>query len=812
MLRKAAYDTVEFWLDVCRRHVHDGPELFRKYSDLGGGGNDVPFAQAFSNLAHAYLRDKAPSLLDHELGFQVVDRSEDNKKAVGIIAAKLGPQKVFVPFFFLKNNVKGHEMLYLCDRDIFVPLKENWLNDLINRKPMSIGTGLDRGEAMRNIASPNLQRLRQSPYKFAGRMADSVQSFLPKMASLVVPDAWAEEVSAAQAHYADRLNLLTFLKQANRQQLGQFVHWLQRYPQLATAADGFYGIDKIAEAVRSGLEICDIHSVHDMKLVPKYRAAPTTGSVWDAQIKSGAPGKKVTVVYFDALFDADGESSDKSELTDDDREKLMKDRVLIQDGRSDDEVSVPYQIKGPENLFNPSESGVYQLLVKPGTFEKCFIALHPYGPDGRKPFATVVRLDDPRSWTNAYSGNLWCSSTLEIGEFDKWFNDLPDAKSLDSGRYGRYVIVGNKGEATLPFEVNKELGDGDDSTLYDVSFSLHCDDRPPGRDGVRGQPSAPSADNYSPYRDGQRIRLGGKPGARLRTNRGDVFVPDGYKLLRVSPAEDEDGFCSPFSATRPLQPGRFVDAEFAIKQKTAELRIMSDGITTRIDGGRPLTKIAALVHLVREVGLREDVARTLLKQAAPGRPVIVRVKQAEPYPYLTDQGPASPSFPDPMQGGYNPMGFEGATTNGQGYQLPIPELSGMNSDPQKNNPNPAYDQAPFYGSPSSASGMSSQREGFDTAMISSLLRTMNDESMVDRWLPDLITGMDRLGRLLFTFYWHGDRFAERYGKRDMPELEDSLRNAFEMLGDVIIFLQQKTVRANPEESLRSLDLGAAASV
>jgi len=45
----------------------------------------------------------------------------------------------------------------------------------------------------------------------------------------------------------------------------------------------------------------------------------------------------------------------------------------------------------------------------------------------------------------------------------------------------------------------------------------------------------------------------------------------------------------------------------------------------------------------------------------------------------------------------------------------------------------------------------------------------------------------------------------------MPELEDSLRNAFEGLGDVVLFLKQKTIEPYPEEDAQDLNLGDVAS-
>jgi hypothetical protein len=55
--------------------------------------------------------------------------------------------------------------------------------------------------------------------------------------------------------------------------------------------------------------------------------------------------------------------------------------------------------------------------------------------------------------------------------------------------------------------------------------------------------------------------------------------------------------------------------------------------------------------------------------------------------------------------------------------------------------------------------------------------------------------LDKLGRILFMFYWHQEEFEDRYGKQDLPELEDSIRNAFEVLGDVVLFLKEKTVQS-----------------
>ena len=80
-------------------------------------------------------------------------------------------------------------------------------------------------------------------------------------------------------------------------------------------------------------------------------------------------------------------------------------------------------------------------------------------------------------------------------------------------------------------------------------------------------------------------------------------------------------------------------------------------------------------------------------------------------------------------------------------------------------------------------------------MLSGMLKNVRQDSIVDKHLGTLFESLDALGRLLFNFYWHNAEFEDRYGKSDLPELEDGLRNAFETLGDITLFLKEKSVQS-----------------
>jgi hypothetical protein len=279
-----------------------------------------------------------------------------------------------------------------------------------------------------------------------------------------------------------------------------------------------------------------------------------------------------------------------------------------------------------------------------------------------------------------------------------------------------------------------------------------------------------------------------------------------------------------------------VDVTKAIYEKTAELRINHGGTVVEVNG-YPMDHAYVVGHLVRDWALTEKQAREVVGLARDARRFKCRVKLASGLPddptayhvawlrdvneFLKEAAPGDPM--DPMMAGMTsappfpepPTGSEQTLNGSVPAQYPQSEtVPVMSTDPAQNN-QAVYDPRTPPDPQTMQTGMQAaqtgQKEVFDTAMVGSLLKAVRDDTMVDRHLGDLMKGLDRIGRILFSFYWHGEEFQERYGKKDMPELEDSLRNAFEQLGDVVLFLKQKTVEPFPEEAAGA-DLGSTAQV
>lgn len=252
---------VAYWLDACRRQACTHGVTV-KLAELGGDGQDPSFEMAFSNLAHAYLQNNAPTLMNHELGFQLLDRNQDGNKAVGVTAFKVGSQRLFSPVFFLAGELKGHELLYLAGQDLFVPMKENWINYITNRKPTILGSGVNRNTSNLGVLQPDLNRLSQSPNKYASAITPSVRPFLAKYAHLTTADL-RTEVQGITAHWNERFDLGHFVKMASLPMLDSMLTMMQQRPIIAKKFDEWYGMDTLKSAIKeAGQRLRTLSLIH----------------------------------------------------------------------------------------------------------------------------------------------------------------------------------------------------------------------------------------------------------------------------------------------------------------------------------------------------------------------------------------------------------------------------------------------------------------------------------------------------------------------------------------------------------------------
>ncbi len=827
---KKANDLGSYWTSTAApkavlAFARDQASTLHKEASVGGE-QEQGFEQAFSSLAYAYLKDKSPRLLDYVVGFQLIDRNEDNTKAVGIFGFKVGDYWLYAPVFFLNGDLKGHELLYIKNQDTFVPMKENWVNYMISRRPHVLGEGSDQNTHQLGGMMPNLSRMSRPPgnskYGSDAGAAPQVDAWavpaLPLMFALMTKRAAVlyekragdlafgavveRPFAAALAPVAAKFDMRNFLSEFPLLKAA-YDRCYSAYPLLKVGFDRFYGTAFFADMARGMKQAADslIKTAAPKRpappppagryLIPEAKAVEKNAGLYVYAVDEEAPG---------------GIDKDKPELTEEEREKLLADTVLIKDERPDERTSKAYNTQTKLELINPHETGLYEVLEKPGSFDQMVVIQSPQSGRGREPFSLVLRKSAPKNWKNTHSTNLWAKSCdcPVPADWRAYVDGLSGLDTLEKG--GSYVAVHANGSGTCVFRVMEKYDDGG----YSVDWQDHC--------GYGDRPAAlPKVDRpqdwevgYSPWR--AKVHINKKTGTGLRSVNGELSIPESYKVIKVSdppkPKKDDDSLmgmcCSPAyageqSEDEPIAPGNLVDVQLLIHNTKVASALDLHAVGTKVvvrSGGRrsELTKTAALVHLVRDHGLREAQAREMLKLAADKRtlnlPVKFRVKYAQGY--SLQGGPGAPEFPEPQMGSEQIGNGSVSSIYPQEEFLPVDEMSAQQTDPS------IYD--PFYEPDQQAmqtaqqASQSGQKEVFDTAMIGGMLKSVRQDSLVDRYLGDLMKAVDKLGRILFMFYWHQEEFEDRYGRQDLPELEDSLRNAFEVLGDVVLFLTEKTVQ------------------
>lgn len=777
---------------------------------------EAEFERTFADLAHARLRDKAPGLLDYMIGFQLLDKSDDDTHAVGVWGFKVGPEWLYQPVFFLNGQLKGDELLYIKSQDAFVPLKENWVNYLLNRRPHVLGEAEPLKQQELGIQQPDFDVMTRPPYtgsKYAS--AESLHGLVDYLSARVnedfrsfLPVVLSPPGSDKRAALREKWHLPNFIRRAGKSAAVAFVNTMRKNAGFAESVLRFYTMDELLKAAEDALQV---------KL-----AAVNGKDVDGSQIKDTTP--RVTVMLADRANVLD---LDDAMLTSSEKERMQSDRYVVRDNRGNDELSVVYHRQIGETLQTPSQSGYCNVLTAKGTFKPHLLIINPVGEqrrgDRNRGEAVAINLDAGNRVRMISTRNMYVDN--EEHDAKAWqtkFNGLPAATAGRDGE--KLVFVNERCDGSVPLFVRRKIVTDDGQTRYYGEF-----DRFPYTSGdndalastlfpeYRGRkfnvsdaehrggnyPSTTSSSRDYGY--SKCFIITGKDGKKITQIGDDYFVPNGYKLVRISKDDierykledfqrDQKGTTSDGVRVPPRDPA---DEELASPQTLADIEMrlfksaqacvlspVSDGIEywLKVDGkmGRPMRKLAAFKELMTRYGMREQTALSLLKLASKTPPEFI-VKLAQGW---GGQPNTAPAIPEPT------FGSDPSIMSGPAIQSPQQEMVPVGSELGRRDATTMDMDATYQAQRAAQQG---QKEVMDTSVVGGLVKTMDPEAVVDNYLGDLLLGLDRVGRILFMLYWHWPKFKERYGDQDMPELEDSLRNVFDSMGDLVLFLRAKTV-------------------
>lgn len=709
-----------------------------KKAYISSNGNDSTLEESVSQMAHNYLQEKAPSLMDNETGFQIVERSDDDSKVMAIIAYKVNGLQLYSPIFYIRGEIKGEDLLYVADTDTFIPMKEAWINEILRKKPITLGDPV--AKSTRGMISPDLEVLAIPPSKTASyklydpEIEPGVRAFARMRGKDIVKTAQA--CRDLRKDLDSLLDFTGYVKLAGKSCASKFIDYLDKYPLIKRAFNQRYiGLEDTLREQARQLKIDSIMSGIEKKAAVKE-----------------AKGVRIISMSFSM---SRGIPLGLSEF---DKEKFLRDGYLVEDNRKDEDVSTV--INNEEDYSsseNPTKTGMYDVLMAPHRIAKCAI-LFPnsnakaYGPNKE---VILISADGNKSHICA-AKDIWCIKQYPFNEYLKWFNKQGiAAQKLGSGK--RVVFLTDTGGVYGDYTV--EGKDGDDCWDAYGGINKICVNKIKGTSVIKEDnkiiiPTTTKTvvldndiwdSNFKPY--------------DLLSSRCDMFCPITPKTYKEACYVGSEGV--------------------KLTVKDGECSINNAPYTTAFSGFK---------SLIEDYGLREGTAKDFMKKAECSLNHTLRffIKRAFDDPARVKDESITPTIPSIMDTSPNPLGFRGdLAPNGVAEsRVKSPD----NRDVYAYHPDSSYpaDDAKNV----EQAIRNGQKEVFDVSMLKSLLTNSDTETQIDKLVTKMTKAMNTVGRLLFLYYWKGDQFEEMYGPQKLPEFEGSARKAFEVLGDMILFLKR----------------------
>lgn len=715
------------------------------------GSSGQEFEQAFFQLAYDKLQNKLFNLLPFLVGFELVKKNDDNTKAVGVFGFKsANGQILFVPTFFTNGKVQDLDLVYSRNNNQFYPLNEDFAELFLKDDATGIGKPSDsrREEIQRDGSRINMKDVLYPPRQ--GRIT---------YASAKEDHEFNEEISKTAAAMAEAVDsiamptLLEFVKAGGAEAQAALWSLIEKHANFADAVAHFYTNEELVDA-----------------LTPKQAAVPMKES------------SKLKIHRFE----------DKSgDVSEDVAKALTSKGYSIEDGRPDTEVSPVGLFKYTETFSNPTTSGFYPYITQMGTLRYGVVLTKPQRLNNPFAFdkAVVIDLDAEKAGQAYYVDlkDVFVKDNVVLKDFADIQKKLLEEPAEVLPSYDTYLLVNDKLECSQPFKVLENFKDHAGIRRLRVR-PMYEEDEPSRKDEPKDRTIV--------------LVLTKRGGDRLDHRNQAVYVPNNFKLLKIETSE----YCSipcdesvSYDDRRKREeaerariklgrPGRLSHlTNFLAERNIFPLTVQTNGSEYFVSVNNAKTKydnaLECKIGMVTHIGLsekraEETLAALNLKHTLEGQ-IKVAYLGDEMLP-VEDEQPYTNDLGQPTYVGapyYNTAGTQDGYTGD-------PTQMGLGVKPDVDSVNQNVNDA-------TTLAQSGQKEIFDTQSIATIAKYVNPNEKILGYIPNFVASLDKLGRMLFMIRWETEKFQDMYGKDEMPELIELVKNVFNNLGDLIIFMKRK---------------------
>jgi hypothetical protein len=729
---------------------------------LSKNAADDQIEGAFFQLAYQRLQDTLKNLIPFLVGFEIVKKNEDNTKALGVFGFRSqNGQILFVPAFFVNGKVKPLDLLYSKNNEQFYPLNEDFAEMFVKEDLLGLGGNSkeNRSDIMRDATQGDYRQMSVPPR--TGRYAVA--------------------------------SVIDYVKDADNETKEAFTGLIEKDAEFCEALLRFYPLEKVAAAIK-------------LEDGVKYR-------------KGGKTSKKIDLVKVVKPSDKE----DVKKLTDHDKQTLMTQGYVIVDDRAQAQKSTFGAVDYLKKFTNPSDSGFYSYVTKMGGLRYGLLIVRP--KQLQQDFAIddtlVIDLDskEGNTYIRDHKG-VFVKDQIRVQDYSAVHKMMVDPAEGKPGYSNAYILINENLKATQPFRINANFKDASGIRRISVEpyteYSCCFSDRQGPKDRPGSVHDLPRGNFYEHPKKMKEIMLvmTKRQGDRFEYNDKTLYVPAGFKLLKINPAAYH-------RRDMPIYPDLSGSKKHKEEQNKAKLEAEAEkekflrgepgcpstlhgmlrdknifpmSVHTNgseyfvdIDGAKKKYEdpLKAKIAMVLDLGLDEKSAGELLDSLVPGFSKKGHIKLAytgDVYPQPFEEQPYANEF---GQQTYVGVGQENTLPTMDSY-TGNPTAKDLGTMPEIKGVDPKYVQQ------ATQMAQNGQKEIFDTQMIGALAKYVSPGDKISEYLPSMIESMDRLGRILFLLHWDTDKFKEMYGRSDLPELLELITSVFKNTGELIIFLKRKS--------------------
>lgn len=687
------------------------------------------FELKFSQLVDSALRTKIPALLEYRVGFQTIEKSEEEKDAVGISVFIVRGLWIYMPIFFIKGDLKGYDLMYIKQNDVFVPARDNWIASFKEKGGSILGEAKDQhsiGDIDDSFKEPEDVQISENDMFWDRTASESnlgvTQELIDKMKK--------------RASEQFKIDLTDSLIPLGSHAHALFANTMMKNAEFANNVFKFYTVDEMKDL----------------------------GNIFSMHMDKGAMELDDVGGQIEIITDISSESA--KSLKESEKKALIRQGVFVKDERNNFSKIFKTRID-PGVVSNPVESGIYDILLSDGTWTGALVfkvtdldgSASPLHCEKRSSWAVILP-DDKNKYFVREGAKLFAkaASNETIEKFVKEKGGIKaNASSIASA-----LSSDNKSSADrittsyCPVIFTQGIG-----RCFSVELALE-NGRPNIVNNVINSQRYPDSKNIT-------IEFTDKDG-KLSVHGERLFVPSSSRIFIKHSYKDDKNLMLG-------SPQMIVDS--MMKEADLDyLKIVSSGdfneIIVENESTGLIDKIASVKYLSEKVGIFAGQAQQMLKEASTAQHRMSEYLVKVAAPYKDDLG-----TPKPYSSGINPSekdSIKETTVTGKGEAL------------KDTLPEDVLDQA-------NQAAKSGIKEVFDASVLKSLIDVADLSEMRKDYISDMILGMDRVGRMLFLYYWHNEEFEDRYGKEDMDKLEETLKNVFVTTGDLVLFLKEKIAYA-----------------